>query len=303
MSDGVAFIDGEYMDTKDAKISIFDLGFVHSDVVYDVVSTWKGLFFRLDDHIERFLASCEGWRIRCPYDGDEIKRVLAECTYRAKIEDAYVKVLVARGPMPEDGSRDLRRCVPTFMAFAIPYAWIVPFDRQEAGISLLVAKTRRIPDESVDLRYKNFHWGDLGRAKFEAYDQGFDNAVLCTPTGVLAEGPGFNVFFLKDGTLHTPRRNALRGITRMTVFDLAAEMGIETATGDYSADDLREADEAFVCSTAGGIMPVNRVDDRVMSNGVAGAVSSQLRSLYWSKREAGWLGTPIVDLIEERAVA
>ena len=89
----------------------------------------------------------------------------------------------------------------------------------------------------------------------------------------------------------------LEGITRRTIGDLADEIGTPVETGDYRPEALLEADEAFICSTAGGVMPVVRVDDRIFANGKPGAVSTELRNLYWRKREAGWLGTPVADLI------
>ena len=307
MGDGMAFIDGEYVAPQDAKISIFDKGFANNDVVYDVTSTWKGQFFRLDDHMERFLRSCAGVHMSCPYGADELKRILAECVERGGVGEAsYVEVALTRGTYTSyvhGFVPNLRDTNVTFIAYAIPYVWIVPLEAQEKGIDIIVAKTRRIPDECVEARYKNFHWGDLTRARIEAVDAGAHSAVLCTPDGVLAEGPGFNIFFVKDGALHTPARNVLEGITRRTIHDLADELGAPHHDGDYLPDALREADEAFICSTAGGIMPVVKVDDRVLSNGAPGPLSAKLHELYWKKREAGWLGTPVGDLLGQRAVA
>ena len=177
----------------------------------------------------------------------------------------------------------------------------MPPEQQATGIDIIIAKTRRIPDECVDARFKNFHWGDLTMARFEAIDAGAQNAILCTPDGV--EGPGFNVFWTKDGTLHTPDSNVLEGITRQTVFDLADDASVPSETGRYPTEALLEADEAFLCSTAGGIMPVVGVDDRTLSNGASGEITSRLRELYWSKREAGWLGTPVGDILQESAAA
>jgi branched-chain amino acid aminotransferase len=297
MADGIAFIDGEYVPSDKAKISVFDLGFSRSDVAYDVVSTWKGLFFRLDDHVDRFLLSCAGTRLSCEYDKDEIKRILAECTYRARLQDAYVEMLVTRGQFLSPGSRDIRHTKPTFLAYAIPYVWIATPEKQQIGLHVFIAKTPRIPDASVVARYKNFHWGDLTRAQFEALDAGADVAVLCGVTGDLAEGPGFNVFFIKGERLFTPRTNVLEGITRRTVLALAEEIGIPVEAGNYPADALRTADEAFICSTAGGIIPVTTVDDKALGTGKPGPISWRLRELYWEKREAGWLGTPITSLL------
>ncbi len=304
---GMAFVDGDYMKPSEAKISVLDNGFTKSDVVYDVTSTWKGRFFRLDDHVDRFLRSCDGVRLACPYSADEIKRILAECVHRGGVDEAsYVELLLTRGHYRSwigGVLADLRDTDVTFVAYAIPYVWIMPYELQETGMTFIIAKTPRIPDECVDARFKNFHWGDLNRARFEAIDADAHNAMLCTLEGHLAEGPGFNMFWVKDGTLRTPGRNVLEGITRMAVFDLANEAGIPVESGDYPPEALLDADEAFICSTAGGIMPVVRIDERTLSNGAPGPISSSVRKRYWEKREAGWLGTPVTDLIETAEVA
>jgi len=116
-------------------------------------------------------------------------------------------------------------------------------------------------------------------------------------TGNLSEGPGFNVFFVKSGKIFTPATNVLEGITRKTVVDLAREIGVEIEAGSYPADALRTADEAFISSTAGGIMPVTKVDGKVVGNGKSGPISWRLHKLYWSKREAGWLGKAVRDIV------
>jgi branched-chain amino acid aminotransferase len=298
---GVAFIEGKYVPSDEAKISVFDLGFSRSDVVYDVVSTWQGMFFRLDDHIERFLRSCAGVRIACPYSREEIKRILAECVHRAELQDSYVEVLTTRGRFESLGSRDLRKTKPTFLAYAIPYIWIASPEKQREGLHVHIPQIRRIADDAVSARFKNFHWGDLTKGQLEALDAGADIAVLCGATGFLAEGPGFNVFFVKHGRIFTPETNMLEGVTRMTVMDLAREIGVTYEMGNYPAEALRSADEAFISSTAGGIMPVTKVDGKILGTGRPGPISWRLHELYWAKREAGWLGTPVESLITGNA--
>jgi branched-chain amino acid aminotransferase len=294
---GVAFIEGKFVPADEAKISVFDLGFSRSDVVYDVVSTWKGVFFRLDDHIDRFLRSCAGVRISCPYARENIKQILAECVYRAGLQNSYVEMLTTRGQFITQGSRDLRQTKPTFIAYAIPYIWIATPDKQKEGLHVHIAKTQRIADDAVAARFKNFHWGDLTKGQLEALDAGADVAVLCGAAGSLAEGPGFNVFFIKNGKIFTPRLNVLEGITRLTVMDLAREIGVAFEAGDYPAAALRAADEAFISSTAGGIMPVTKVDGEPLGNGKPGPITWKLHELYWTKREAGWLGAAVESLL------
>ncbi|MGH7267435.1 MAG: aminotransferase class IV [Candidatus Rokuibacteriota bacterium] len=297
MADGCAFVDNQFVPAGEARISIFDAGFTRGDAVYDTVSVWKGRFFRLDDHVGRFLRSCAGARLTCPHAPGALKRILAECVQRAGLDDAYVQMIVTRGTFPSLARRDPRLCENKFIGFALPYIWIVSREKQAAGIDLVIAGNRRTPTEAIDPRVKNFNWMDLQRGLFEALERGGDTAVLCTPAGLLAEGPGFNLFVLRAGALVTPRANILEGITRRTVLDLAAEIGVPAREDDLTPDDLRSADEAFLSSTAGGIMPVARIDGRPLGAGTPGPMSMRLRALYWKKREDGWLGTVVKDLL------
>jgi branched-chain amino acid aminotransferase len=301
VAEGCVHIDGAFVAPEDAKISIFDQGFTRSDAVYDTVSVWKRLFFRLDDHIARFFDSCQKARLQCPYSPSEVSSILAQCVHRAGLQDAYVQAIVTRGRFQSLERRDPRLCVNRFIGLALPYIWIVSPERQAEGIDLAISVNRRTPSEAIDATIKNFNWMDLQRGLFEGLDRGADTAVLCTPNGFLAEGPGFNVFLVRRGELVTPRSNVLEGITRRTMFELAAELGVPAREADLRAEELREADEAFIASTAGGVMPVSFVDGKPLGEGRPGSITSRLRSLYWEKREGGWLGTPVADLLEAEA--
>jgi branched-chain amino acid aminotransferase len=294
----MVFIDGRYVRPEEARISIFDPGFTRGDAVYDTVSVWKGWFFRLDDHVGRFLRSCAGMRLQCPHAPDEIKAILAECVARAGLDDAYVQMIVTRGDYPSPTQRDPRLCKNRFIGLALPYIWIVSPERQATGIDVGIVDNRRTPTEAIDPRVKNFNWMDLQRGLFQALDAGRDTAVLLTPAGHLAEGPGFNLFVVRHGTVQTPRGNVLEGITRQTVVELAAEIGARAELVDLGPDALRTADEAFLSSTAGGIMPVTRVDGHPLGGGTPGPVTRRIRTLYWAKREAGWHGTRVAALRE-----
>ncbi|HZF34375.1 MAG TPA: aminotransferase class IV [Candidatus Angelobacter sp.] len=303
MAEGVAFVEGKYIPANEARMAVFDLGFMRGDAVYDTTSVWKGNFFRLDDHVARFLRSAAGMRLKCPYEPAQLKRILATCVQRAGLESSYVQMIMTRGTYQSLTNRDPRLCENRFIAYALPYIWIISPEKQETGINLAIVDNRRTPTEAIDPNIKNFNWMDLQRGLFEALDRGADHAVLCTPAGLLAEGPGFNFFLIKDKKLLTPKSNMLEGITRQTVFDLAGELGVPCTAADLPPDALREADEAFLSSTAGGIMPVTQVDGKPLGNGAPGLLTTELRTRYWQKREAGWLGTPVRELVEMEAVA
>jgi branched-chain amino acid aminotransferase len=290
---GAAYIDGRYMPIAEATIPITEWGYRRSDVTYDVVGVWGGAFFRLDDHIGRFRRSMDALRMAPPESDDDIRRLLAECVRRSGLREAYVSMECLRG-VPKPGlARHPVNCRNFLVAFAIPWIWVFSPEVQARGAHLIVAKTPRIAEDSVDPKVKNFHWGDLTRGLFEAYDQGADNCVLLDRDGNVTEGPGFNVFSVTGGAVATSDRGALEGITRLSVKELCAELGIPFAVRKLPVAEFREADEIFTATTAGGIMPASRLDKRVLGNDRPGPISAKLRETFWAKRAAGWHATPI----------
>ena len=270
-SRGCAFVGGEFVPIDQAAIPITDTGFTRSDVTYDVVGVWQGRFFRLDDHLARFERSWLQLRMHPP---------------------------LAREAM------DPRNFINRFYAFAIPYVWIAQPAQQLAGLSVVVARgARRIPSDCVDPRVKNFHWGDLTRGLFEAYDRDAYTAVLLDVDGNVTEGPGFNIFGVESGRLLTPADGVLEGITRDTVITLAHDEGIETVAGKFGADRLRRCDEIFLTTTAGGIMPVTVLDGERIGGGVPGKITLMLRDRYWAAHATGaWTTAVEYDKASLRSV-
>jgi branched-chain amino acid aminotransferase len=292
-ADGAAYVDGRYMPIAEAAIPILDFGYRRSDVTYDVVGVWGGAFFRLDDHIRRFRNSMQALRLDPPESDADIRAVLAECVRRTGLREAYVGMDCLRGRPKPDLPRHPVNCRNYLVAFTIPWVWVVSPEVQERGAHVIVAKTPRIPDESVDPKVKNFHWGDLTQGLFEAYDRKADTCVLLDRDGFVTEGPGFNVFAVSDGAVATPDRGALEGITRMSVLEICAELGIRCNVKPVRAAELRDADEIFLATTAGGIMPASRIDGRILGNDRPGPISARLRELFWAKRAKGWHATAI----------
>jgi branched-chain amino acid aminotransferase len=290
---GAAWVDGRFVPIEQAGIPITDWGFVRSDVTYDVAHVWQGNFFRLENHLDRFTASMKGLRMSLPFGREGIAQILHDCVRATGQRDAYAAMICTRGTPTPGKPRHPAYCVNRFFAFVIPWVWVMPPEMQERGANLIIAKTPRIPAASVDPTIKNYHWGDMTRGLFEAQDAGADNAVLLDPDGYVTEGPGFNVFAVIGGTVVSPDRGALEGITRMSVLELCEELGIPARLGRITADDLRGADEVFCATTAGGVMPVSQVDGKPVSGGKPGPVSLRLRKRYWEKHTEGWHATPV----------
>ena len=290
---GAAYVDGTVVPIREARIPITDWAYRRSDVTYDVVSVWGGAFFRLDDHLRRFRASMEALRMRPAEDEAALRAILHDLVRRAGLREAYVAMDCLRGSPPPGQPRHPAFARSYLVCLAVPWVSVITPEVQARGAHLITAATPRIPEACVDPRVKNFHWGDMTAALFEAHDRGADNAVLLDLDGNLAEGPGFNVFTVTDGRVATPDRGALEGITRLSVMELCEELGLACEVRPIPVAELRDADEIFLATTAGGIMPASRIDGRIMGNDRPGPVSARLRELFWEKREAGWHATPV----------
>jgi branched-chain amino acid aminotransferase len=279
-SEGAAYVEGKFVPIREARVPILDWGFVRSDATYDVAHVWQGRFYRLDDHIKRFERSVAKLRMELPVSGTELHDILMQSVRLTGLADAYVEMICTRG-VPPSGSRDPRQCENALFAFAVPFVWIADPEKQRRGSSLRISNVIRIPPGSVDPTVKNYHWHDLTRGIFEAFDKGDDTAVLTDGLGHVIEGPGFNIFCLSKGKLATPSGGMLEGITRRSIIELAAIAGIEVEERMISVDELRNADEIFITSTAGGVMPITRIDGIQIRMGVPGLVTSDLRERYW----------------------
>ena len=291
-SDGAAYIDDRFVPIAEARIPILDWGFLRSDATYDVVHVWQGRFFRLEDHLDRFWRGVERLHMRLPYPRDTVRDILGECVRLSGLRDAYVEMICTRG-VPPPGSRDPRQCANRFYAFAVPFVWIASPEKQLEGLHLIVSQVSRIPAEAVDPTVKNYHWLDLVAGLYDAFGRGGETAILIDRDGNVVEGPGFNIFVVKHATIATPGRGALEGITRKTVIELGQALGLPVETRRISAEETRHADEIFLTSTAGGIMPVTKVDGRLLGDGKPGPITGKFREQYWALHQDPRYSTPV----------
>jgi branched-chain amino acid aminotransferase len=295
-SRAVAWVDGVIGPLSEAKISVRDFGLTHADVTYDVLHTWKGAFFRLDDHMDRFAASLAGMRLDPGLSRGEIVAILADLVRRSELSDTLVSFYCTRGAPPL-GSRDPLLATSTFFATVQPLVLRGTPEEMRRGLSVHIDETiHRIPADSVDPRLKNVHWGDFNRALFDARDAGFQTVLLTDHQGNITEGPGFNVMALIDGALVTPDSNVLEGVSCRTMLELAHLIGVPARYGKLSPDALRDADEAFITSTSCGLFPVTRIDNRILGNGAPGPVTTRLLNTYYRKKNEGWKLTPVASI-------
>lgn len=290
---GIAWVNGEFQPLSEAKLSLLDWGFVRGDCTYDVVSVFKGAFFRLDDHVDRFLSSMTKLRLTMPFDRDGLIDVMTECARRPGLRDAFVKVICTRGLQPPSFSRNPRDALNQLFVYSVPYTFFMTEEQRARGMRLHVASTPRIPTECIDPTIKNYNRLDFVSGIFEAYDAGADQVVMPDMHGNITEGLGFNVFVIRDGRATSPGTGVLEGVTRKVVLELCEDIGLPARLGTVSVEDLLSADEAFLCTTAGGVVGITEVNGRTIANGMPRETTRRLDDLYWAKHEDPADITPI----------
>ena len=294
---GAAWMNGEFIKLSEAKIPILDWGFLRSDATYDVVHVWKGKFFQLDKHINRFFKSTEKLRMPCKIKRDELKKILAGCVQNAGLDDAYVEMIQTRGMSP-NFVRDPRVATPRVMVFAVPFGWILKPEDFEKGLDVLLTDIKRIPPSSVDPTIKNYHWLDLVTGMLDAYEKGHNTAILVDENNDISEGPGFNIFSVDKSGINTPDHGVLEGITRQTVISLAKELELKVNIKPISIDMLKSSDELFATSTAGGVMPITKVSGRLIGSGKVGHKTRAIHKIYWEKHSNPEWTESIKDILK-----
>ncbi|KAI1064860.1 hypothetical protein LB507_001205 [Fusarium sp. FIESC RH6] len=280
---GIVWIEGSLVPLHEARIPITDQGFMHGDLTYDVPAVWDGRFFRLDEHLDRLEASVEKMRLQFPIPRDEIRSTLLEMLAKSGIKDAFVEIIVTRGNKPVREMTPGEVLQNHLYLLVLPYVWVMKPEMQYQGGSAVIARTvRRIPPGSMDPTIKNLQWNDFTRGMFEAYDRGAQYPFLTDGDTNITEGSGFNVVFVKDNVVYHPSRGVLQGITRKSVIDASKHCGYETRIEHVPVQLVYEADEIFMCTTAGGIMPITTLDGKPVKDGKIGPVTKAIWDRYWA---------------------
>lgn len=205
-----------------------------------------------------------------------------EMVAKSGIRDAFVEIIVTRGLKGVRGARPDELLNNSLYMFVQPYFWVMEPEMQPSGGKAIVARTvRRIPSSSIDPTVKNFQWGDLVRGLFEAADRGALYPFLTGGDANLTEGSGFNIVLVKNGILYTPERGVLQGISRKSVIDVAKAKGYEIRVEFVPIEMAYQADEIFMCTTAGGIMPITELDGKPVRDGKLGPITKKIWDGYW----------------------
>ncbi|AEF17569.1 MULTISPECIES: branched-chain-amino-acid transaminase [Thermoanaerobacterium] len=286
----VVFLNGEFVDSEKAAVSVFDHGFLYGDGVFEGIRAYDGVVFKLDDHLKRLYNMAKALLLDVPYSKEEMADKVLETVRRNNLKDAYIRLVVSRGK--GDLGLDPYKCSKPTVVIIADKITLYPDEMYQNGLKIITSTFRRNSIQTLDPQIKSLNYLNNILAKIEAVKAGYPEALLLNLEGYVAECTGDNVFIVSDGILYTPpsAAGALGGITRATVIDIANKLGIPVVEKYFSLFNVYTADECFLTGTAAEAIPVTEVDKRVIGNGKPGEITKKIieefknvRTLYGTK--------------------
>ena len=286
----IIYIDGAFVPKEQARISVFDHGFLYGDGVFEGIRAYNGRIFRLQEHLDRLYDSAKTIDLAVPITKAEMTRMIVETMKKNNLKDGYIRPLVTRGV--GDLGLDPRKC-PKASVIIIAVEWGAMYgDLYEKGLKAISVSVRRNPAEALPPNVKSLNYLNNILGKIEANYKGGDEAIFFDTNGYISEGSGDNIFIVKNGVIFTPPTlNNLRGITRAVVLELAKSHGITLIEQNLGYYDMYSADEVFVTGTAAEVAPIVLIDGRSIGSGKPGPVTRQLMGAFKTVTERE--GTPI----------
>lgn len=277
------WIDGQLVDESEAKVSVFDHGLLYGDGVFEGIRMYHNRVFKLREHIERLYWSAKAILLEIPMTPEELTRACVETCKANGLRDGYIRLLVTRGKGTL--GLDPRRCPKPSVIIIAATIQLYPEKYYQEGLTIVTVPTTRNLVNSVNPAIKSLNYLNNILARIEANNAGVEEAILLNSDGFVAECTGDNVFIVHKGRLLTPplSAGALYGITRNTVLDAARELGIPTGEPQLTRYDVYIADEMFLTGTAAEMVPVVKVDGRVIGDGKPGPVTLQLLKAFREK--------------------
>lgn len=284
---GKIYLDGKFVDEKDARVSVYDHGFLYGDGVFEGMRAYKGRVFRLREHLQRLYSSAKSTRLEIPVSMDEFAEVVGQSLKVNSLRDAYIRAVVSRGV--GDLGLDPRKCPrPTIVVIAASIV-LYPEELYEDGLSIITGSTRRIPPDALNPNIKSCNYLNNILAKIEGIRAGVMEVLMLNHAGMVAECTGDNVFRVAGRAIETPPVSSgiLPGITRAAVMELAAQAGYDVREREMTLYDLYAAEEVFLTGTAAEIIGVTEIDGRGIGTGRPGPVTGRLRRRFRELVESG----------------
>jgi len=275
------YLNGKFVPRSEAKVSVFDRGYLYGDGVFEGIRGYNGRIFRLDQHLERLYRGARAICLDLPLTPEEFKDVIIETVRRNGLRDCYIRVIVSRGE--GDLGLDPRVCrTPATVVVIAASIALYPKEVYEEGLELVTCITRRNLATALNPKIKSLNYLNNILARMEVARAGAHEGLMLNHLGYVAEATGDNVFIVREGHLSTPPTytGILEGITRQVVLELAQEMNLPVREDMLTLYDVYSADECFLTGTAAEIVPVSTVDGRIVGDGKPGPITKRLMERF-----------------------
>jgi branched-chain amino acid aminotransferase len=274
------YINGKYVDKEQAKVSVFDHGFLYGDGVFEGIRAYNGLIFQLKGHIRRLFKSAEGIQLNIPISEQEVEEAVIDTLKENRLKDAYIRLIITRGI--GDLGLDPNNCAKPSVIIITDKISLYPEEFYKKGLKIIVAKTKRNSNDALPPTIKSLNYLNNILAKNEAIQAGVKEAIMLNANGDVCECTGDNIFIIKDGVLMTPsiEAGALEGITRDTVIEIASLKNMKVEKKLLRLEDLYGAEECFLTGTAAEIIPVTQIGERLINDGAVGKLTTEFISEF-----------------------
>ncbi|MBN2984835.1 MULTISPECIES: branched-chain-amino-acid transaminase [Cohnella] len=276
MAEQWIYLNGSFVTKEDAKISVFDHGFLYGDGIFEGIRIYEGNIFRCKEHLDRLYDSAKSIMLNIPLSYEEMQEALVETIRKNDMRNGYIRLVVSRGP--GNLGLDPLRCPAAWVIIIVEQLSIYPEEAYREGLrSVSVSPRRNLPD-ALNPKIKSLNYLNNVLVKIQSNLAGVGEAIMLNSQGYVAEGSSDNIFIVKRGTVYTPPCyvGALEGITRGAIMELCGKLGYPLKEEPFTLHDVYTADEVFFTGTAAEVIPVREVDGRVIGVGHAGPITTKL---------------------------
>ncbi len=274
------YLNGRFLPEPEAKVSVFDHGFLYGDGIFEGIRAYHGRVFKLQEHLDRLYESAHAITLNIGISKLEMQEIVLETCRRNDLSDAYIRLVVSRGK--GDLGLDPKKCPKATILCIADKITLYPESFYQTGLEVKTVPTRRNDVDSLNPRIKSLNYLNNILAKIESNLGGCLEAIMLNQQGYVCEATGDNIFIVKQGALITPPIYAgiLEGITRNTVMELAERTGITVKETLFTRHDLYNADEVFLTGTAAEMIPVIQIDGRAIGDGKPGVMFNRLLPMF-----------------------
>jgi branched-chain amino acid aminotransferase len=290
---GLVYVNGRFVSKEEASVSVYDHGFLYGDGIFEGIRCYNGRVFKLTEHVDRLFESALTLRLEIPMSRAEFAGAIVETVRRTGLRDAYIRPVVSRGP--GDLGIDPRKCPKANVVIIVDTIQLYPEEAYRKGLRLVTTSTRQRPVDVLNPRIKTCNYLNNIMARLEANLVGADEGLMLTTEGYVAECTADNLFLVRKGRVTTPPAyiGILQGVTRQTILDLCATLGVPAAEQVITLHDVYTADECFLSGTGAELGPVVEVDGRAIAAGKPGPVTMKVLAAF--RELAAREGTPVYE--------